>query len=315
MGAKNAVEVVALGVTQLQIISPILLFLALRTWRRDKDARLGVVKSLLVGFLPMLLVYGGRYFMHTAPLWAILIGLNFEKWLARHEVAAESGDARARKSMRRRVLVFVALAFVPLPVISTGMGPDGGLNVWPGLTGLNATAVVLVMKTPRDRDFEDMAEFVRLTMPPERIPGGPPPPDPGEKSAEEMRYTEYLGGDDYARLRKRIVHIGREPYGSVYLADRVTVATGLRTDSGGWAAEVRSQLMLDEVERAREKDPECLFVFRKKNEDFTKEEVAKLTGVHDLDWTRRFGKYLVGGRGVAQGAGVQAAPADGEDVF
>ena len=122
MGAKNAAEIVKLGVVQLQIISPILLFLALRTWRRDKDARLGAVKSLLIGFLPMLLVYGGRYFMHTAPLWAVLIGRNFGGWLGRHEEAAEGGDARARKSMRRRVLAFVVLAFVPLPVISTGMG-------------------------------------------------------------------------------------------------------------------------------------------------------------------------------------------------
>ncbi|GAG12622.1 unnamed protein product, partial [marine sediment metagenome] len=229
MGAKNVIEIVKLGVVQLQIISPILLFLAFRgsvperlrrrclitipillvlaflispillvlaflIWRRDGDSRLGVVKSLLVGFLPMLLVYGGRYFMHTSPLWAILIARNFEKWLGRHEEAAEAGDARARRSMRRRVFAFLALAFVPLPVILTGMKKGHGPHVIPGFTGLNATIGVAVMRIPPDTDFESMAGFIRLTMPAERISGRPPPPDGGEKGREQISYSEYLAG-------------------------------------------------------------------------------------------------------------------------
>ena len=172
------------------------------------------------------------------------------------------------------------------------------------------------MRIPPDRDFETMAEFMRLTMPASRISGAPPPPDGGEKGREQIRYTKYLASGEYARLRRRIVHIGRGPYGSPYLANRVTVATGLRTDFGGWAAEVRSPLMATEVERARQEDPECLFVFHKKNGEFAPEEEEKLKKKHRLDWTRRFGeKYLVGGRGLAQGAGVLGMPLGDDEVF
>ncbi|MHC4505145.1 MAG: hypothetical protein ACYTFI_17705, partial [Planctomycetota bacterium] len=178
--AKGAVDLVRRKLLDLQIISPILLFFAFRTWWRDRDERLGAVKSLLLGFLPMLFAYGGRYFAHTWPLWAVLVARNFEQWLGRHERAAEEGDARARRSMRRRKLAFVALAFVPLPVIIWGPGGKGPYPFF-GFTGMNMTIFVAVKRTEPDRAFEDMADMIETAMrSPGIISGKPPAPISGE---------------------------------------------------------------------------------------------------------------------------------------
>jgi len=328
--AKNAVEVVARGLLQLQIISPILLFLALRTWWRDKDERLGVVKSLLLGFIPMLVTYGGRYFAHTWPLWAILVARNFERWLARHEKAAEEGDARARRSMMWRKLAFVALAFLPLPAISFGMPGKRGVFPLPGVTGMNASFVLMFHRTEPDRTFEDMADMIKMAMrspsiisgkPPAPISGEPPPPDHGkEPDGKRSSYTKYLKSEDYAKLKEGILHVGTDAdparhhggreFGSWYFADRLAYATGCRVDTGGWAPEVWSDLMKEEVALARENDPKCLFAFQKKKKKgaFTDREIKDLVKRHRLEWTRSFSPwtrkagphYLVGGRGIAE---------------
>ncbi|MHC4248219.1 MAG: ArnT family glycosyltransferase [Planctomycetota bacterium] len=355
--AKNAAVVLGRGLLQLQIVSPILLFLAFRTWWRDGDRRLGVVKALLLGFLPMLFAYGGRYFMHTAPLWAVLVARNFEAWLSRPEAAAEEADPRARRSLRRRTLAFVGLAFVPLPVISFGMrGARQGMHVWPGFTGMNVALVTALHRSEPDREFERLAEHIRKLLPPERLPTEPPPHDPprppppppdmtwqeqlGKRDLESRRrasqagtgmpaakheerpapspnrvgkktYDDYLSTNTvYADLRKNIVHVGEgrvagNPfmlrYGSLYLGNRLTVATGCRTDTGGWGPEVRSDLMAREAASAREAPTAGLFVFFDKRKVIPDHEAERLRKAHALDWMRRFGPhYLLGGRGIAE---------------
>jgi hypothetical protein len=343
--AKDGAELVKRGLLQLQIINPILLFLAFRTWWRDGDGRLGVVKSLLLGFLPMLFAYGGRFFMHTWPLWSILMARNFEAWLARPESAAEEGDPAARKSLRRRTLAFVGLAFLPLPVVMVGMNPHRGLHPAPGITALNASVFLALGKVEPEPEFERMAACIRRLLPPEPMPTAPPRPDPTgheplrregldekpksmhdlDKTPEEYEawlaepvngvggertYDKYLKDADYLELRERIVHIGEKgvpgnpfvlKYGSLYLGNRLTVATGCRTDTGGWGPEVRSVLMAREVARAREAPTPGLFVFFDKAKVIPDSEAARLRKAHSLDWMRRFGPhYLLGGRGVAE---------------
>ena len=290
--AKGAADVILRGVLQLQILNPVLLILAARTWLRDRDERLGAVKCLLVGFLPMLLSYGGRYFMHTWPLWAVLVARNFEGWLARAKRAEEP-----RRSLRRRATALVLLAFVPLPVITFGMPGQGGLHVSPGVTGADAVMGVALWRSAPDRDFERLSEFVRATLKPEPVSDEPPSKDP-----EGETYSQYLQSPEYAEFTRGIVHVGRGDFGSLYFADRLVVATGCRADSGGWGPEVRLPVMRKEVERARREDSECLFAFRKKREALTDEEMRMLARKHRLEWTRRFGeRYLVGGRGLAPG--------------
>jgi len=305
MGAKNAFEFVARGVVQLQIINPILLYLALRTWRRDTDEKLGAVKSLLVGFLPMLLTYGGRYFMHTWPLWAILAARSVERWIARATDTAELPAGAARPSLRRRVFVMTIVALLPLPVVTSGM-PGGRLfGLMPGPTGANAALFVAIHRTKPDRDFERLTAFVVDVMEPwrNRVSGAPPTPDgPGGTAT----YERYLASPEYAALRTRIVHVGTDGpgdrMGSIYFGDRLVAATGCRVDTGGWGPEVRSELMLREVARARVEDPWCLFAFQKKG-GFALEEVNALKVRHGLTWARQFGPdYLVGGRREAEGS-------------
>jgi len=218
-------------------------------------------------------------------------------------VKAQPGPRRG--SLRLRAGLLVAFSFVPLPVLTFGMPGALGLRAFPGPTGANAAVWLAVWRSEPDRDFERMAEFMRGIMPAGRISDEPPPREeparPGASDGDRAAYARYLAGREYAELRRRIVHVGREPYGSLYLADRITVATGHRTDSGGWGPEVRRAIMLEEVERARREDPECLFVFRKKHGEFSAEETERLGSEHNLAWKRLFGgRYMVGARGLAR---------------
>ena len=164
----------------------------------------------------------------------------------------------------------------------------------PGITGLNSALALAAWKSNDDPDFEKLADFVKKTLPPVPISDKPP----GEKWKDKT-FTAFLAGPEYAELKKRIVHVGEQPFGTLYFGDRLVTATGCRVDTGGWGPEVRSQLMVDEVNKAREEDPECLFAFYKEKAAFTPLEIALLKGKHQLDWVRQFGeKYLVGGRGL-----------------
>lgn len=301
--AKNVVEVVLRGLLQLQMLNLVLLLLALWAWRRDKDERLGVVKGVLIGFLPMLFSYGGRYFMHTWPLWAILVARNVEGWLERARAKAAEGDEKGQRSLRRRILTLVFVAFLPLPIVTVGMPGNPGLGIFPWPTAADTAVIVAFWRTEPDEDFARMADFIKATMKPGRIPDRPPPPDKRDGDT----YVKYLAGEEYAALRSGIVHIGRERFGSIYFGDWISTATGCRVDTGGWGPEVRRPLMKEEVERARADDAMCLFAFRRKHGGFKDEEVETLTGLHGLEWTRRFGKhYLVGGRGIPPAGGEAA---------
>ena len=153
--------------------------------------------------------------------------------------------------------------------------------------------------------------------PPAPVSGKPPPPDPGKKPDGKRSYTKYLKSEDYAELKEGILHIGTDTdptkewggrkFGSWYFGDRLACATGCRVDTGGWAPEVWSDLMKEEVALARENDPKCLFAFQKKGA-FTEREITELVKRHRLEWTRSFSPwtraagphYLVGGRGIAE---------------
>ncbi|MFQ6099398.1 MAG: hypothetical protein ACE5O2_16820, partial [Armatimonadota bacterium] len=62
-----------------------------------------IPKYMLIGFLPFLFSYGGRYFMHTAPVWAMLAAVVLVRFLP---VAARA---------RRIAVVIAALTLAPTP--------------------------------------------------------------------------------------------------------------------------------------------------------------------------------------------------------
>jgi len=97
-----------LGFLLLQIINPFFIFLGIRGWIKKSDPRHRVVKIFLIAFLPLLVLYGGRYFMHTAQFWAVLIALNFTRFIA-------------FKQTRKRIAFFFCATLLPLPIIFIGM--------------------------------------------------------------------------------------------------------------------------------------------------------------------------------------------------
>ncbi len=82
--------------------------LGLGTWGIIKAPRPNAARMIpvymLVGFLPILFAYGGRYSMHTMPLWAIL-------------GAGVLGRLLPEAPTWRRVIGIVGLTFLPLPTL------------------------------------------------------------------------------------------------------------------------------------------------------------------------------------------------------
>lgn len=266
MGAENAIELIVKSVLQYQIVSPILLVVAILGWRREKGERSVAVKSLLIGFLPMLF-YGGRYLMHTWGLWAILAGCYMQEWIDRAVRYAGGIGEKGAPSLGIRVGLMVFFAFLPLPVIINGFGL--GTILIPGPTAANSLAAVRFMRSDSDHAFEAMAQFIRDTV--------------------DLGQIVHIG---------MIVADGRRAWGSMYFGDRIVYATGCRVDTGAWEDEVRRAQMMDEVVLVRDSDPRGLFAF-KKGSAFTEEDIEYVKARHRLGWVRRFGEcYLVGGRGL-----------------
>ena len=98
-----------------------LVLLGLGIWGISVAPRSSPVRMLpvymLIGFLPILFSYGGRYTMHTMPIWGILCG-----GILRPLLPVASGS--------RRVLGIVMLSLLPLPSV----GLFGGIMPIP-LTG------------------------------------------------------------------------------------------------------------------------------------------------------------------------------------
>jgi len=87
---------------------------------------------LLLGFLPILFSYGGRYTMHTMPLWALL-------------GASVIGRVLPVDARRRTVLGVMGLTLLPWPSLSMGMG-DRPMPL--PITGSHLLAMVAVTGRP-----------------------------------------------------------------------------------------------------------------------------------------------------------------------
>lgn len=134
----------------LQIINPLFIGLAVWGWLRMKNN--AVLKSQVIGFLPMLTQYGGRFFMHGAPFIAPFIAFHFQRFL-------ESGVTR------RRAVCFLLLTVIPFPCISF-MGPNGESTVRPffDITATHVCFFYMVNRQGKDRsDLENLIETLRDT--------------------------------------------------------------------------------------------------------------------------------------------------------
>ncbi|MHC1598375.1 MAG: hypothetical protein ACXQT0_02155 [Candidatus Methanofastidiosia archaeon] len=141
-----------IGILSLQIINPILLILGLLAYRHMDNSvpEQRVIKLMLMGTLPILLFYGGRYWIHTTPLWAICIGVYMKDKL----------------SSKRRYALLIALMLVPsISIISTSW-PPVSINI----TGSNAAIMLwtnddgILFEKHYDEDCEIMADYLEEAL-------------------------------------------------------------------------------------------------------------------------------------------------------
>ena len=108
-----------------------LLVLVLGFWGLARAPRRSAARLmpvyLLIGFLPILFSYGGRYTMHTMPLWAIL-------------GASVIGGLLPRDASRRMVAGVIGLTLLPWPSLTV----NGGRPMPLPLTGSHVLAMVAV---------------------------------------------------------------------------------------------------------------------------------------------------------------------------
>lgn len=116
----NPIIGVLVGMLSLQIVNPIFLYCGIQGLRKSSGINRDVVKYILIGFLPALIFYGGRYWFHTAPFWAIFIALYVEKWI----------------SSKKKIALLLLFALVPLPLGAFNV-PGGGPPIIFSITALD----------------------------------------------------------------------------------------------------------------------------------------------------------------------------------
>ncbi|MBN2329848.1 MAG: hypothetical protein JXR73_22090 [Candidatus Omnitrophica bacterium] len=140
----------------LQIINPLFIILAVWGFFRLKEA--AVFKSQALGFLPMLIQYGGRFFMHGAPFLSPFIAVHFLRFL--------EGSIT-----RRRAAAFALMTLIPLPCINfIGPGDQVKISLFPGITASHLCVFYVLNRQPKDQsDLENLVDALRNTTSPDDI--------------------------------------------------------------------------------------------------------------------------------------------------
>jgi len=146
---------IVFGFLSLQFFNPILISLGIIGYRKASE-KYNIVKIFLLGSLPILVFYGGRYWFHTMPFWAIMIASLTKKYLKN----------------KKRVALFLIIGLIPTfdIVLFENFG------VIPSLTGGD---VAIIMWTERgiafeslyDEDCEVLREYILNTTDVDEIIG------------------------------------------------------------------------------------------------------------------------------------------------
>lgn len=146
-GIGAAISATLAGLLSLQFINVVFLVLGLIGLKKFAHPASGVIRTMLAGFLPMLVTYGGRFWMHTTPLWAILIA----SLLTRFATSSPS---------RKRLAVCMLCTLIPLPVITVGFGGKG-VGLLPNIGGATFALSYVLSPQKDDDDFNRLADFIR----------------------------------------------------------------------------------------------------------------------------------------------------------
>lgn len=139
----------------LQILNPVLLILAAWGWFRYKDRAITIVRSQVIGLLPMLTQYGGRFFMHGSPFLAPFIAVCFRRWIEGYITW-------------RRALGFLSITLIPLPCISfmNSMKP----SPFPGITATHISGFYMLHRQQKDySEMEALVQAIKDTTSPDDI--------------------------------------------------------------------------------------------------------------------------------------------------
>jgi len=142
------------GMFMLQAINPVFLVLQLWGLKRFKHPAAGFLKHMLVGFLPMLIFYGGRFWMHTGPIWAVFVAAMLLRLLP-------------ERATVKRIVMLALCTMIPMPMLffAPNLRPRPSLSV-----GGAAFAVgYAVSPAKEDADFARLAEFIEEHTTPREI--------------------------------------------------------------------------------------------------------------------------------------------------
>ncbi|MHC1605510.1 MAG: hypothetical protein ACXQTP_06045 [Candidatus Methanofastidiosia archaeon] len=162
IGHFTSIKGILGGLLQLQMFNPILIVLGILGYRKMNEdmPQQKIIKIFILGSLPMLIFYGGRYWIHTMPLWAICIG-----WYVKDFV-----------KNKKRVMIIAILMIIPSVMVTTMRGTP----IIPSLTGTDASILMwvnedgFIFDKQYDEDCEVVASFLEKNLAPDAIVHGKP---------------------------------------------------------------------------------------------------------------------------------------------
>lgn len=144
-----------LGVLWMQFLNPLLAAVAFWGFIKAKDPRHRALRWVIAGFVPMFLFYGGRFWMHTAPLWAAFGG------------AAAAPVIPKRKPLRAAALLALC-TIIPIPSLYFPRSAVDVDVIW-SKGGLRKALECIISERAKDADFARLADFIAENTAPREI--------------------------------------------------------------------------------------------------------------------------------------------------
>ncbi len=158
-GAKGYnVESIMARLLWLQIVNPLFIVLACWGWFTAREKNVAVFRSQVIGFLPMLTQYGGRFFMHGAPFLAPLIARPFLRFV--------EGNIT-----RRRAVAIWLLTLIPLPCVNF-MGANDTIKpqLFPNITASHYSLFISIHREHKEqKDLQQVTNMIKATTSPDDI--------------------------------------------------------------------------------------------------------------------------------------------------
>jgi len=152
-----SIKGVFIGLLSLQIVNPILLILGIVAFIKMDDTRIEnkTIKMVILGTLPILLFYGGRYWLHVVPFWAICIAIYL-----RNNFTTKKGIALLIIAMLVPSVSLVTTHWPPIMINLTGS--DAVFFMWANDDGI-------VLDKQYDTDCDELARYLEENLPPDAI--------------------------------------------------------------------------------------------------------------------------------------------------